>query len=196
MKFNVRQYGKLLEENNIRVIYSGPLWASSIDGMAEILTKRLEFDEMPLSASQSVFSIFVELINNMMMYSAEREQRNSPEGELQEISEGIFILGDQNNIYYMQSGNVVTDSSAEILKKRIDYLNTLDKKELRQYYKQQMNAENENPESKGAGIGLTEIARRASAPIEYSFEPCGEGRQYFTMYATVQQGGKENGFSH
>jgi hypothetical protein len=186
----------MLKENNIRVIYSGPLWASSIDGMAEILTKRLEFDEIPLSASQSVFSIFVELINNMMLYSAEREQKNSPEGELQEISEGIFILGDQDDTYYMQSGNVVTDGSAEILKSRIDYLNTLDKKELRQYYKQQMNAENDNPQSKGAGIGLIEIVRRASAPIEYEFEPCGKGRQYFTMYATVHLGGKDNGLSH
>jgi hypothetical protein len=196
MKFNVRQYGKMLEDNNIRVIYSGPLWASSIDGMAEILLKRLEFDETSLSASQSVFSIFVELINNMMMYSAEKEQKNSPEGELQEISEGIFIMGNRDDTYYMQSGNVVTDHSAGILKSRIDYLNTLDKKELRQYYRQQMSAENENQESKGAGIGLIEIARRATGPIEYEFETCGEGRQYFTMHATVQQGGKGNGFSH
>ena len=181
----------MLEDNNIRVIYSGPIWANSIDGMAEILLKRLEFDDMTMSASQSVFSIFIEQINNMMMYSAEKEQKNNSEGELQEISSGIFILGVQDNVYFVQSGNMVTDRNAETLKSRIDYLNTLDKKELRQYYKQQMNAENDNPESKGAGIGLIEIARRASGPIEYEFEPDGEGLQFFTMYAKVRQGGKE-----
>jgi hypothetical protein len=196
MKINLRQYGKILEENGIRIIYSGPIWSNGIDGMAEIMLKRLEFDEMPLSASQAVFSIFVEQINNVMMYSDEKEQKNSSEGQAQEISGGIFIMGVQDDTYFVQSGNVVTDGNAEILKNRMDYLNTLDKKELRQYYKQQMNAENDNPESKGAGIGLTEIARRASGQIEYEFEPCGEGRQYFTMYATVQQGGKDNGLSH
>jgi hypothetical protein len=186
----MRQYGKMLEDSNVRVIYSGPIWASGIDGMAEMMLKRLELDALPLSASQSVFSIFVEQINNVMMYSAEKEQRNSLQGEPQEISKGIFILGAHDDTYFVQSGNAVTNSNAEILKKRIDYLNTLDKKELRQYYKQQMSAENDNPESKGAGIGLTEIARRASGPIEYEFEPCGENLQYFTMYATVRQGSK------
>jgi hypothetical protein len=46
----------MLSENNIHVIYSGPIWSSGIDGIAEMLIKRLEFDDMPFSASQSVFS--------------------------------------------------------------------------------------------------------------------------------------------
>jgi hypothetical protein len=188
MILNVRQYSKMLEENCIRIIYSGPIWANGIDGMAEMLLKRLEFDKMPFTASQAVFSIFVEQINNMMMYSAEKERKLDPEGETQEIANGIFILGVSEEVYFVQSGNVVTDANADILKKRIDYLNTLDKKELRHFYKQQMNTENDNPDSRGAGIGLIEIARRASGPIEYELEPCGEGRQYFTFYATVRQG--------
>jgi hypothetical protein len=184
----MRQYGKMLEDNSIRIIYSGPLWANGIDGMAEIMLKRLEFDDMPLSASQSVFSIFIELVNNMMMYSAEKEQKDSSEGESQEISKGIVIFGIRDDAYFVQSGNVVTDANAEILKSRIDYLNTLDKKELRQFYRQQLNEENTNTESKGAGIGLIEIARRASGPIEYELDLYGEGQQYFSVYVTVQQG--------
>ena len=191
MKFNIRQYGKMLDSNHIKVIYSGPVWASGIDGMAEMLLKRLEFDDIPLNASQSVFSIFVEQMNNMMMYSADKEHRTNSESNPLEISKGIFILGVQDTEYFIQCGNVVTNYSAEILKTRIDYLNTLDKKGLRQYYKQQMHAENSNLESKGAGVGLIEIARRASAPIDYEFEPYGDGLQYFTIYITVQQGGKQ-----
>jgi hypothetical protein len=191
MKFNIRQYGKMLDSNHIKVIYSGPVWANGIDGMAEMLLKRLEFDDIPLNASQSVFSIFVEQMNNMMMYSADKEHRTNSEGNPLEISKGIFILGVQDTEYFIQCGNVVTNYSAEILKTRIDYLNTLDKKGLRQYYKQQMHAENSNLESKGAGVGLIEIARRASAPIDYEFEPYSDGLQYFTIYNTVQQGGKQ-----
>jgi hypothetical protein len=188
MMIDARQYSKLLEDNNIRMVYSGPIWANGIDGMAEMLSKRMEFDEMPLSASRSVFSIFVEQINNMMMYSAEKEEKHTHEGATLEVSKGIFIMGVQDDCYFVESGNKVTDKSAEILKNRLDYINTLDKKQLRQYYKEQMYAD-ENSESRGAGIGLIEIARRASGPIEYDFEPCGEGLQYFTMFATVRQEG-------
>ena len=190
MALNIRQYGKMLEDNQISVIYSGPICANGIDGMAEMLLKRLEFDDIPLNSSQSIFSIFVELMNNMLMYS-EKEFKNHSEEERKEMSKGIFILGAHDGMYFIQTGNVITNTNAEILKTRIDYLNTLDKKELRNYYKQQLSAKNDNPESRGAGIGLIEIARRATDSIKYELESYGDGLYYFTMYITVTQGGKE-----
>jgi len=185
MRLNILEYGKLLAEHNINMIYSGPLWAEGIDGMADFLQKRLDMDEMPLSESQAVFSVFVEQMNNMLMYSAEKEKQERPETGPAETSSGIFVLGSHDKSYYVQTGNVIKDSNVGLLKERIDFLNTLDKKELRQFYKEQMKAENDNPESRGAGLGLTEIARRATSKIEYEFFPYGEGLSYFTMYVTV-----------
>ena len=191
MKFNIRRYKEMLEDNHIIAVYSGHIWSSGVNALAEMLLNRLEFDDMPFSTSQSIFSIFIEQISNMMMYSADKEYKTDPSGKPLEISKGIIILGVDDTTYFIQSGNVVTDRSAETLKARIDYLNTLDKKELRQYYKQQLNAENDNLESKGAGIGLIEVARRASGSIVYNFEPIGDGLQYFTVHVMVNQGEKE-----
>jgi hypothetical protein len=185
MRLNILEYSRMLADNNISIIYSGPLWAEGIDGMAEFLQRRLDMDDMPLNASQAVFSVFVEQMNNMLMYSAEKEKQEHHEIGIRETSRGVFVLGSYDKSYYIQTGNVIKDSSVEILKKRIDFLNTLDKKELRNLYKEQIRSENDNPESKGAGIGLTEIARRASSKIEYEFVPYGDGLSYFTMYVTI-----------
>jgi hypothetical protein len=185
MRLNILEYSKLLAEHNIGIIYSGPLWAEGIDGMAEFLQKRLDMDDMSLSASQAVFSVFVEQMNNMLMYSAEKEKREHPETGSVEMASGILVLGSQDKSYYVQTGNVIKNSSIGLLKDRIDFLNTLDKKGLRELYKEQIKTGNDNPESKGAGLGLTEIARRATSKIEYEFIPYGEGLSYFTMYVTV-----------
>jgi hypothetical protein len=185
MRFNILEYSKMLADNNISIIYSGPLWAEGIDGMAEFLQRRLDMDDMPLNVSQAVFSVFVEQMNNMLMHSAEIEKHERPDIGLRETARGVFVLGSCDKTYYIQTGNVVNDLSVEILKSRIDHLNTLDKKELRNLYKEQLRAENDNPESRGAGIGLTEIARRASSKIEYEFVPYGDGLSYFTMYVTI-----------
>jgi hypothetical protein len=185
MKFNTLEYSKILAENNIGIIYSGPLWADGIDGMAEFLQRRLDIDDMPLNASQAVFSVFVEQMNNMLMYSAEKQCREQQDAANREASKGIFVLGNHDKSYFIQTGNVIKNSSVELLMGRIDHLNTLDKKELRQLYKEQMKAENDNPESKGAGIGLTEIARRATSKIEYEFTPYAEDLSYFAMYVTI-----------
>jgi len=190
MKFNIREYSKMLSDSGVNVIYSGPIWASGIDGLADMMLKRLEFDDVSTTASQSVFSVFIEQINNMMMYSAEKDSKSDNEGNPLEVSKGVFILGVQKDSYFIQTGNLVSNYSAEILKERIDYLNTLDKKELRQYQKERMKVENDNPESKGAGLGLIVVARRATSPIEYNFEPYDDERQFFTMYISIGQGDK------
>jgi len=191
MSFNVRKYNEMLTDSNVEVVYSGPIWSSGIDGMAEMLLKRLEYEDIPLNASQSVFSVFVEQMNNMLMYSAEKHCLANSGGTRSSASKGIYILGVRDGAYFIQTGNVVSQSNADILRTRIDHLNTLDKKELRLYYKQQLMADNDNPNSKGAGIGLIEIARRASEPIKYEIDELGDGLLYFTMYVTIKQGGKQ-----
>jgi len=185
MKFDILRYNKMLEDNHIYIIYSGPMWAEKLEGLAEMLQSRLNLDDLSLNAAQSVFSVFIEQMNNMIMYSAEKECFDRVDDKRLEISKGIFIFGKHKNTYFIQSGNVMKSGSVEMLKSRIDYLNTLDKKELQQYYKQQMRMEDDNPESKGAGLGLIEIAKRATSKIDYDFIPRSNDLSYFTMYVTI-----------
>jgi hypothetical protein len=185
MKIDMFAYNKMLVDNNITIIYSGPLWAAGIDGMAEFIQSRLDKDELTLSASQSVFSVFVEQMNNMLMYSVDKEQPKGPGKPYMETSRGVFLMGKHENTYFCQTGNYMKTNSASLLKSRIDHLNTLDKQQLRQFFKEQRKLEDTNPESKGGGIGLIEVARRATSKIEYDFIPCENGLTYFTMYVTI-----------
>jgi hypothetical protein len=79
----------------------------------------------------------------------------------------------------------------DFVKRKIEHLNSLDKTELREYHKEALRGDNDNPESKGAGLGLIEIARRVSGPIGYRFEPVDEELSYFTMYVEIAQEVKE-----
>jgi hypothetical protein len=186
MKLDILKYNKMMVENNITVIYSGPIWEEGLEGLASTLQNRLALDDLPLNVSQSIFSIFIEQVSNIMLYSAEKEifERTATHKQT-EVAKGVFILGALGKTYFLQSGNVVTNINAEILKTRIDQLNSLDKQELRHLFKEQAKAENMNAESKGAGLGLIEIARRATSKIDYEFLPYGEGLSYFTMYVRI-----------
>jgi hypothetical protein len=97
-------------------------------------------------------------------------------------------MGVKGSKYFIQTGNVMENKSVDYVREKIDHLNSLDRKELRKYYKQQR-LENHNSESKGAGLGLIEIARRVSSKIEYTFTPYEEGYTFFTLFATI--GGEE-----
>jgi len=180
---------KMLNNNKITLVYSGPLWSEGIGGIAGTLKKRMEFDKMPLQTAQKVFSVFIEQMNNMLMYSAEKELFFVENGKDSEAPKGTFILGREGKKYFIQTGNAVKNEAVNLIKNRIDYLNTLDKIEIRKYYKEQLRNGDTNPESKGAGLGFIEIARRISSKIEYSFESYEEGLTYFTLFAAI---GEEN----
>jgi len=183
--FDMMEHHKMLRTHKITLVYSGPLWAECIGGVAGTLKKRMEFDELPLETSQEVFSVFVEQMNNMLMYSAEKAQFESPDESHSETPKGTFILGTVGKAYYIQTGNIMKNHTVESVKRRIDYLNTLDKMELRQHYKEQMKLDSSDPESKGAGLGLIEIARRISSKIEYKFTPYDDDYTFFSMYVTI-----------
>lgn len=185
MLFDMLEYCKMLEKNHLNIIYSGPLWMDGVEGIAAILKKRMAYDELPLSASQAVFSVFVEQINNMLMYSADKESPGQPENAFGEASKGTFVLGKMGKTYFLQSGNVMSSDSIDMIRDRIDYLNTLDKPGLRKYYKEMIRQENRNPLSRGAGLGLIEIARRSSSKIEYDFTPLDEDKCFFSMYVEI-----------
>lgn len=186
MLVDMLQYYNLVKENNINIIYSGPIWSDGVEGIGNTLRKKLEYEDMPLAASQAVFSVFVEQMNNMLFYSAEKEEFNNAEtGTHLDVGSGIFILGAEDKRYFLQTGNKMKQNQKDLIKERIDYLNTLDKTQLRKYYKERIKATDDNAESKGAGIGLIEIARRASSKIEYTFTDIDEENIFFSMYVTI-----------
>lgn len=178
-------YYNMLKNNDINLIYTGPIWAEGVEGIGLTLRKRMEFDDMPLSASQSVFSVFVEQMNNMLMYSSDKKSFSLSDEKYFDVSRGMFVLGVQDKTYYVQSGNVMKNESMESVKNQIDYLNTLDKQELRKLYREQLKSGETSPDSRGAGLGLIEIARRASSKIEYEFTPVDENNTFFSMIVTI-----------
>jgi hypothetical protein len=121
-------------------------------------------------------------MNNMLMYS---EEKQKVKDHLAEVPKGVFVLGSKDEVYTEQISNVMKNENVPKKKNRLDHLNSLDRPGLRKYYMEQIRSENKNTGSRGGGIGLIEIAKRASAPIKYDFKPYGEGLSFFTMCVTI-----------
>jgi len=142
----------------------------------------LDIDDVPESSARAIFSVFVEQVTNMLMYSAEKEffpKLDKP------LSIGMLILGHKGNVFFIQTKNMIRNENAKLLTERIDHLNTLDKKELRRFHIEKLHEENDNPESQGAGLGLIEIARRVTKPIGYLVKQIDDQQSSFTMYAEI-----------
>ena len=190
---DMTEYVGVMEKLNIKVIYSGPMWLDGLKGLAETVKTHLSHEQLQGSVSKAIFSVFIGQVTNMLMYSAEKEQYSfPPDYILTDVSIGSLIMGnktDKRDTFFIQTKNAIKDENIAFLKEKIDKINALDKVQLRQLHKEKLHSDNDNPESQGAGLGLIEIARRATAPIAYTFESISEGISSFTMYVEITQVG-------
>ena len=174
-----------LKAKHILVTYCGARAQEGIEGIGDTIKKSLEAEETEKSTSLTVFSIFIEQVQNILNYSAEKlvfhqDQEN-------ELRFGIVVIGrESSGKFYVCCGNKILKDDIDILTKRLNKLNALSKEELKLLYKQQRrNAMGQ--EGKGSGLGLIEMARRASEPIEYSFEPTTDQWAFFSIKVIVGQ---------
>jgi len=107
-------------------------------------------------------------------------------GVYEQISNScIVVIGKaESGGKYVCSGNLVQNIDVDKLKRVINEVNGLDKQELKKLYKQKLKQDIALT-SKSAGLGIVDIARKSSSPLEFSLENIDELYSFFTLKATV-----------
>lgn len=177
---NLRAY---MQQNGIMFCFSGFMTEDVLSGIGSALKKKLEIEDADLQTSRGLFSIFVELVQNVIRYSAEKEIRqNKP--QLLDLRYGVLTVGRTDDEYFVACGNLITKADGERLGRDLAHLKALDRDGLKALYKETLKGE--VPEgSKGAGVGFIEIARRAKRGFEYDFHPVEDDRCFFTIKAFI-----------
>jgi len=177
----------LLKQQGIIFAYSGYMTEPVLSGVGEALKRKLTIDDADTKTLRSVFAVFVEQMQNIIRYSAERTScgpQDGAEGGPEEIRHGVLTIGKENGEYVVYSGNLVDRADVERLRARLVKIRDMNKEELRALHKEQLRSEPEAG-SKGAGLGFMEIARRASKPIEFDFIDVDAKYAFFSFKATV-----------
>jgi hypothetical protein len=131
---------------------------------------------------RKIFSIFVELSQNIMHYSSETEMVNG-----KEIGIGIIIFTEDKNHYRIYSGNQITNESKNDLLVRFQEIQQFDDTQLKEQIREQRHNP-QNPESRGAGIGLMEIARKASGNINVRFYEINQRKSFIELIVEIKKG--------
>ena len=171
-----------LREDGIIFCFSGPTSQSVVEGVGEALMQRMEREETSKSTARKVFSVFVEQVQNVIHYSAEK-----PSGDAEENGElryGIVLVGQENGKFYVISGNYIDKGIEARLTESLRTLQGMDTEELKEYFKEQRKKQ---PDiwSTGGGLGLIETARKASEPLEFDIRPVDERYSFFTIKALI-----------
>lgn len=158
VKFNLFEFHKMFDKD-ILMLYKGPfekhilsVFTNYIDGIL------IKYPHL----SKKIFSIFIELAQNIIYYSAEHK-------ELGESSTGVgtLAIAELNDDYTFFTGNTVYSKNIIPFVERCQMINSLNRDELRNFKRKQLNLPSGPHDT--ANIGLIQVALAADGSIDFEF---------------------------
>ncbi len=160
--------------DNLGYIYRGFFDDDIADSILDLTEASLQTEEQSSKIKKRVFAIMVEGLQNIT-----RHQDASQDTEPDHIS--IFVIQKILDKYYITTGNIIENANIEKLENLINKINSLDKKELKQYYKDVLE-EGTLSEKGGAGLGLIDMARKSGNNLSYYFKKIDKDVSYFYLH--------------
>jgi len=171
----------LMHGEGILINFSGRFSQGIIEELGEAVKNHMQADNRPKNDIYNVFAIFIEQTQNIKNYCASKESC-SCYGKI--LNSGIVSIGKNEQGYFICSGNLVDNNDILALTQQLDKVKSLDKDGLKKLYKEQMK-KGISIDDRGAGLGLIDMARKASTPPQYSVTPLDVQFSFFTLKVMV-----------
>ncbi|MCG7600992.1 biofilm regulation protein kinase SiaB [Halomonas sp. McH1-25] len=167
------------QQQRIMLCFNGPISRSLIEEIGNALRNYLSSQDATPSSAMDVFAIYIEMTQNIRHYA--RQQGYGDEDAIATVA----VAKNEQGQYLVSAGNLVEFQDGRHLVESIHDLAGLDKAELKQAYKRQLREPREAAASSGAGLGILDMARKSSQPLQASLEQLPDGRGFFSLTATV-----------
>lgn len=168
-----------LDRQEITFCYSGYMTEGVLMGIGNAIRAHLEIGDADAKVAKSVFAVFVEQVQNVIRYSAEKIGEDPSE-----LRFGVLTVGTHHERPFVACGNAIHEEDADRLRASLEHIKSLDRDGLKAMWKEVLRGETPQG-SKGAGVGFIDIARHARNGIEFDFRPLDGGFVFFTLKALL-----------
>lgn len=168
---------RMMAKNNIYLIWSGHINSDVGKEVVSFTGKKLEEEDIEMTLRRRVFSILVEMIENVAKYCPGREDE-------EKYGMPVAIVRYKNGKYYLSTGNLIRNVKIGVLKKKMDIINNLDNSELKKYFRRSLSLQNEETESTG-NMGLVDMAWKSGNKLYYQLRQVNDTYSYFTLTTKV-----------
>ncbi|MCX6326248.1 MAG: SiaB family protein kinase [Bacteroidia bacterium] len=175
---SVAQLERIMAENNIYLIWSGHI---SPDVGKEVLSfteTKLAEEDIESNLRKRVFSILIEILENVAKYSPGRE----PE---EQLGMPVAMIRMEDKVYSLTTGNLILNTEVDQLKEKLDTINKYDRVGLKELFRKSLSGQTISTDSTG-NMGLIDMARKSGSKLLYQFEKINDLYSYYTLTVKVE----------
>jgi len=172
-----------MERNQIMLSFKGDITSELLTSILQIMETKLDNMQEEPKTKKKVYNVLVECLQNLYHHMDEL-----PQDKLlgQNARSAIFMIGKAVEGYNIFTGNYILNDHVEKLKSKIDKVNSLNKDELKEFYKEVLNNEEFSAKG-GGGLGMIDIARKSGQKLNYTFSKVDEKYSFFTLNISITQ---------
>ena len=174
---NMAQLERLMAENNIYLLWSGHITPDVGKEVLSFTETKLIEDDVESNQKRRVFSILVEIIENVAKYSPGRD----PE---EKFGMPIAMIRFGDRAYTITTGNLVKNEKVDQLKDTLDKINSYDKAGLKELFRKLLSEQNNSSDGTG-NMGFIDMARKSGSKLIYEFEKLNDSYSYYTLSVKI-----------
>jgi hypothetical protein len=170
-----------MERNNILLSFKGEITSDLLTSILQIMENKMDNMQEEPKMKKKVYNVLVECLQNLYHHL---DEVTEVDVDTEKIRSAIFTIGKLDNKYSIITGNYILNENISGLKSRLDEVNSLNKEELKEYYKRVLN-NGEMSLKGGGGLGMIDIARKTGEKLEYNFLEIDNKVSFFTLNIKV-----------
>jgi len=179
MSFFLDQCYEKMNQGEVIVAFKGHIGADIISNTLDLVESKLESKNISNVVRKKLYNLLVESLQNLYHHV------DAPLGlGDNDSSFGVFILSKMPNGFRISTGNFVQQDKIQMLKDKIDKINSLSSEELKDFYKFVLNNQKFS-EKGGGGLGLIDMARKTGNKLEYHFFEYNKEYSFFNLNVNV-----------
>lgn len=171
----------IMVSKQLILVYEGEVNQNIVKAFSAMTEKNLDETESDTTVKKRVYHVMVECLQNICKH-ADNPETGTPANP----GKGIFMVGLDNEAYYIATGNVVATDKVEELKGVLSQINTLDKDEIKELYKKKIK-ESRLSDKGGAGLGFIDMVKKTGNPLGFAFRPINDLTSFFVLKTTISR---------
>jgi len=177
MSFDVNEYYSKLNGGDVLMAFKGDISSELISNVLEVVESEMDDHNESSQIRKKVYNVLVESLQNLYHHIEvlPEEMRDDYDSKF-----GILVVSRDSGQYRISTGNFVTHDKVDVLKNKIDKINSMGKEELKDMYKFILNHQRLSDKG-GGGLGLVDIARKTGNKLNYTFEKYNDTYYFFDL---------------
>ncbi|MBN1117267.1 MAG: SiaB family protein kinase [Bacteroidales bacterium] len=163
--------------------YKGPILYDTIGQLISDLKERMFEARIKQAVYKKVLMVMIEALENVFKYHEYFEK----DKVLRKNFPPEITIDKDKSCFRITCSNPVLKKDSNELKKRLDYINSLDRAGVKEEYKNII-TNGQFSEKGGAGLGLIEMAKISDSILGYKLDPINDKFEYYSLNLIINYG--------